>query len=149
MQVDDLDLAIAFYRDNLGFNLTADWSESGFALLAAGDYHRHIGLSARQNPRATPRPHGHSGLDHVALLYPGRRELGHAIRRLLDRGFGIDRGTDHGINVSVYLSDPDGNGIELYYDRPRAQWFDRDGRPRRYAEPFDPNDLVLPPTTGR
>ncbi len=119
LQVDDLDLAIAFYRDNLGFNLTADLREIGVASLAAGDYHHHIGLTARQSAGALPRPRCHTGLHHVAFLYPGRRELGHAIRRLLDRGHAIGHGTDHGASVSVYLADPDGNGIELYYDRPR------------------------------
>lgn len=85
----------------------------------------------------------------MALLYPGRRELGEAMRRLLERGHTIGHGTDHGASVSVYLADPDGNGIELYYDRPRAEWLDTDGRPTRRAEPFDPNDLVLPPATRR
>ena len=142
LQVDDLDLAIAFFRDNLGFNLTADLREIGVALLAAGDYHHHIGLAARHRAGTSPRPHRHTGLHYVAFLYPGHRELGQAIRRLLERGHTISHGTGHGASVSVYLADPDGNRIELYHDRPRAQWLEADGRPSRRAEPFDPNDLL-------
>ena len=78
----------------------------------------------------------------MAFLYPDRRELGRAIKRLRDHGYPIDHGADHGANISVYLADPDGNRIELYYDRPRAEWFDADGHPILKAEPFDPNDLL-------
>jgi catechol 2,3-dioxygenase len=96
----------------------------------------------------TPPPAGHNGLYHVAFLYPDRHGLTAAVRRLLDHGHPDDHGTDHGANVSVYLDDPDGNGIELYYDRPRIEWFDPDGRPILKAERFDPLDLLPTTTTG-
>ena len=150
LRVADLDRAIAFYRDVLGFDVTADGREVGIdaAFLAAGDYHHHIGLNTWQSAGGSSPPPGHTGLYHVAFLYPNRRELTNAVKRLLDHDYPIDHGTDHGANVSVYLADPDGNGIELYYDRPRASWFNADGRPIIKAERFDPNDLLPTPTTG-
>ena len=80
----------------------------------------------------------------MAFVYPDRRELGHAVRRLLDHGWPVDHATDHGGTVSVYLSDPDGNGVELYYDRPRSDWFDADGRPVLKNDHFDARDLLVP-----
>jgi catechol 2,3-dioxygenase len=120
------------------------------AFLAAGDYHHHVGLNAMTTAGATPPPHGHTGLYHVALLYPDRRELVRALRRLLDHGVAVDHATDHGGSVALYLDDPDGNGIELYYDRPRADWFEADGRPVLRADHFDPMELLdgSPTTTG-
>jgi catechol 2,3-dioxygenase len=147
LTVADLDRAIAFYRDDLGLSVTADAREAGLpmAFLAAGDYHHHIGLNAFAGDQATPPAPGHTGLYHVAFVYPDRRELARAVRRLLDHGVAIDHGTDHGGTVSVYLDDPDGNGVELYYDRPRADWFDADGRPVLKAERFDALDLLSSP----
>jgi len=85
----------------------------------------------------------HTGLLHFAILYPDRRELARAVKRLLERSYPIEVGQDHGVSVSVYLSDPDGNGIELYYDRPRKEWFDSRGKLILKGEPFDPRDLLL------
>lgn len=150
LRVSDLDRAITFYRDSLGFTLVADGRAAGIdaAFLAAGDYHHHIGLNTWESAGSTPPPPGHTGLYHVAFLYPDRRELADAIERLRDHGHPIDHGTDHGANVSVYLADPDGNGIELYYDRPRAEWFDSHGRPILKADRFDPHDLLPTPITA-
>jgi len=144
LRVADLDRALAFYRDALGLGVTADGREVGLAaaFLAAGDYHHHIGLNTWESAGGTPAPPGHTGLYHVAFLYPDRRELGRAVRRLLDHDWPIEHATDHGGTVSVYLSDPDGNGVELYYDRPRADWFDADGRPVLKAERFDYHELL-------
>jgi catechol 2,3-dioxygenase len=144
LKVADLDRALAFYRDALGLDVTADAREVGLdaVFLAAGDYHHHVGLNTWESAGAAPPPAGHTGLYHVALLYPDRRELGRAVRRLLDRDYPIHHGTDHGGTVSVYLADPDGNGLELYYDRPRADWFDADGRPVIKAEPFNFHELL-------
>jgi catechol 2,3-dioxygenase len=149
LRVADLDRALTFYRDALGFGVAADAREAGLdmVLLAAGDYHHHIGLNTWDSAGATPPPRGHTGLYHVAFLYPDRRELGRAVRRLLDRGYPIDHATDHGGTVSVYLTDPDGNGVELYYDRPRADWFDADGRPILKADRLDYRELLPDPTT--
>jgi catechol 2,3-dioxygenase len=148
LRVSDLDRALGFYRDALGFGVTADAREHGLdmVLLAAGDYHHHVGLNTWGSAGAAPPPPGHTGLYHVAFLYPDRRELGGAVRRLLDHDYPIDHATDHGGTVSVYLTDPDGNGVELYYDRPRADWFDAEGRPVIKAERFDYHDLLPDPT---
>jgi catechol 2,3-dioxygenase len=154
LRVADLDRALGFYRDALGFGVTADGRDAGLGmvLLAAGDYHHHIGLNTFESAGGTPPPPGHTGVYHVAFLYPDRRELGRAVRRLLAHDHPVDHATDHGGTVSVYLNDPDGNGVELYFDRPRADWFDADGRPIVKAERFDPRDLLpdsSPTTTGR
>jgi catechol 2,3-dioxygenase len=152
LRVADLDRATAFYRDVLGFDVTvygADVGLPGAAFLSAGDYHHHIGLNIWESQGGTPPPEGHTGLYHFAILYPDRRELARAVERLLERGYPIGGAQDHGATVSVYLSDPDGNGIELYYDRPRNEWFDSQGNPNIKAEPFDPRDLLVKsePTT--
>jgi catechol 2,3-dioxygenase len=144
LRVADLDRALAFYRDALGFGVTADARPAGLdmVLLAAGDYHHHIGLNTFDSAGAPAPPPRHTGLYHVAFLYPDRRELGRAVSRLLDHGYPVDHGSDHGGTVSVYLEDPDGNGVELYYDRPRADWFDADGEPILKAERLDPHELL-------
>jgi catechol 2,3-dioxygenase len=121
LHVSDIDRALAFYRDGLGFTLTGDGRPLGLpmAFVAAGDYHHHVGLN-------TFKP---SGLYHVAFNYPDCRELSKAVARLIEHGYTIDHATDHGGTVAVYLEDPDGNGIELSYDRPRETWFDSAGNP--------------------
>lgn len=148
LRVADLERATAFYRDVLGFTVTAygpDFGLPGAAFLAAEGYHHHIGLNTWQSEGGTPPPEGHTGLHHFAILYPDRRELGRVVRRLFDHGHPIEGAEDHGATVSVYLSDPDGNGIELYYDRPREEWFDQQGNPILKAEPLDLHDLLAEP----
>ena len=144
LRVADLDRATAFYRDLIGLNVTADGRAFGLqlVLLAAGDYHHHIALNTFASKGGTPAPQCHTGLHHVALLYPDRRALACVVGQLLGHDYPLDSGEDHGATVSVYLSDPDGNGLELYYDRPRETWFDGDGRPALKQEPFDPRDLL-------
>jgi catechol 2,3-dioxygenase len=148
LKVADLDGAIAFYRDVLGLRVTADGREAGFdaAFLAAGDYHHHIGLNSFDSAGGEPPPPGHTGLYHVAFVYPDREALAGAVQRVMNHGHPIDHGTDHGATVSVYLSDPDRNGIELYYDRPRQAWFDDNGRPVLKLDYFDPVELLSTPT---
>jgi catechol 2,3-dioxygenase len=121
LHVADIDRALAFYNDGLGFDLKADGRAVGLpmAFLAAGDYHHHIALNTFKA----------AGLYHVAFNYPDRRELAKAVARLRRHGYAVDHATDHGGTVAVYLDDPDGNGIELSYDRPREAWYDADGRP--------------------
>jgi catechol 2,3-dioxygenase len=135
LRVTDLDRALSFYRDSLGFGVI-DGRQAGIdaAFLAAGDYHHHLGLNTFDS--------GRSGLYHVAFLYPDRRELGRAVARLVENGHAIEHASDHGATVSVYLADPDGNGVELYYDRPRGEWFDPEGRPVLKAERFDYRELL-------
>ena len=144
LRVADLDRALNFYRYALGFGVVADGREVGLdaAFLAAGDYHHRVGLNTWESAGGVPPPAGHTGLYHVAFLYPDRRELGRAVQRLLDHDHPIDHASDHGGSVSVYLSDPDGNGVELYYDRPRADWVDAEGRMILKAERFDYRELL-------
>jgi catechol 2,3-dioxygenase len=138
LKVSDLERSLRFYRDALGLTVTADGRPAGppAVFLAAGDYHSHIALNTFESEGATPPPPGHTGLYHVALLYPDRHELAHAVRRLEAHNVGIDHASDHGATVSVYLHDPDGNGIELYYDRPREMWREQDGEPVLRADPI-------------
>ena len=144
LRVADLDRASAFYRDALGFRLVVDGRTAGVdvVFLAAGDYHHHIALNTFETAGARPAPRGHTGLHHVAFLFPNAYELARTVRRVIGLGYQVGHATDHGGSVAVYLDDPDGNGVELYYDRPRADWFDDDGRPVLKNERFDHRTLV-------
>lgn len=121
LKVADLERAISFYRDVLGFELMSRWGEEA-AFLSAGGYHHHLGLNTWSSRGGRPPPRGHTGLYHVAILYPGRRELGEAVRRVLSSGVRFVGAADHGVSEAVYFEDPDGNGLELYRDRAREQW---------------------------
>ena len=144
LRVADLDRALAFYRDLLGFAVTADGRRFGVPLvtLAAGEYHHHIALNTFASAGGTPPPAGHTGLHHVALLYPDQEALSKAVSWLLEHDYPLDGAEDHGGTLSVYLRDPDGNGLELYYDRPRAAWYDSSGQLVFKAEKVDPRALV-------
>ncbi len=137
LKVSDLERAIAFYRDVLGFELMQRYGRQA-AFLSAGGYHHHIGLNTWES-RGGQRPApGTTGLYHAAILYPDRRELARALRRLLDNGVQISGAADHGVSEAIYLEDPDGNGLELYRDRDPAEWpFDADGNLRMVTEPLD------------
>ena len=145
LRVANLDRAVGFYCDLLGFHVTAYGPEFGLpaAFLALDDYHHHLGLNTFDSLNGTPPPAGHTGLYHLALVYPNRAALVEAVRRIAAQPWPIDSAVDHGGTVSVYLRDPEGNGLELYYDRPREAWFDEYGRPVLKAEPFDWHDLLL------
>jgi catechol 2,3-dioxygenase len=121
LKVANLDRAIAFYRDVLGFELTERLGRDAAFLSAGGDHH-HIGLNTWESQGGPPPPAGTTGLYHAAILYPTRADLADALRRLLAHGVRIDGATDHGVSEAIYLQDPDGNGLELYCDRPREQW---------------------------
>lgn len=120
LKVADLDRAIDFYRDALGFELQQ--KGGGAAFLSAGGYHHHIGLNTWESAGGAPAPAGTTGLFHLAILYPDRAALGRAVEQALGAGAVLDGASDHGVSEAVYLRDPDGNGIELYWDRPRDQW---------------------------
>jgi len=119
--VSDLDRAIAFYRDVLGFELMHRYGEQA-AFLSAGGYHHHIGLNTWESKGGSPAPSGTTGLYHVAIRYPDRKTLAQAVQQVLDAGFRLSGASDHGVSEAIYLHDPDQNGIELYRDRPRDQW---------------------------
>jgi catechol 2,3-dioxygenase len=121
LKVSDLDRAIAFYRDILGFELMQRMGDQA-AFLSAGGYHHHIGLNTWESAGGPPPPRGTTGLYHVAIRYPDRKSLADALRRLVEARWPLSGASDHGVSVALYLSDPDRNGIELYYDRPREDW---------------------------
>lgn len=121
LKVADLDRALRFYRDVLGFAVTQRYGTQA-AFLSAGGYHHHIGLNTWDSAGATPPPPGHTGLYHTAFLYPDRASLGAVLARVLAAGFALDGAADHGVSEAVYLRDPDGNGVELYRDRAEADW---------------------------
>ena len=121
LKVADLDRAIHFYSDLLGFAVTQRYGDQA-AFLGAGGYHHHIGLNTWESAGATPPPPGHTGLYHSAFLYPDRQQLARALRRVLEAGITLDGAADHGVSEAVYMRDPDNNGVELYRDRPQADW---------------------------
>ena len=121
LKVADLDRAIAFYRDLLGFQLTQRYGRQA-AFLSAGGYHHHIGLNTWESHGGSAPPPGHTGLYHLAILYPTRAELADALQRLMKAGVPLEGASDHGVSEALYLRDPDGNGVELYWDRPREEW---------------------------
>ncbi len=121
LKVADLDRAIAFYSGVLGFELQQKFGDRA-AFLSAGGYHHHIGLNTWESRGGTPAPKGHTGLYHTAFLYPDRAQLADALRRVTEAGIPIEGAADHGVSEAIYISDPDGNGIELYRDRPEEDW---------------------------
>src|SRR5262245_50355564 len=121
LKVSDIDQALAFYRDVLGFELQQRYGTQA-AFVSAGGYHHHLGLNTWESAGSAPPPRNSTGLYHVAIRYPDRRTLADALRRVLDAGIVLEGASDHGVSEALYLGDPDGNGIELYRDRPRDQW---------------------------
>ena len=121
LRVADLERAIRFYRDVLGFALTQRYGDKA-AFLGAGGYHHHVGLNVWESEGGRPPPPGHTGLYHAAFLYPDRAALAAVIRRVRGAGILFDGAAHHGVSTAVYLRDPDGNGVELYVDLPREHW---------------------------
>lgn len=121
LKVADLERSIRFYRDLLGFQVTQRYGAQA-AFLSAGGYHHHIGLNTWESLGGSPPPAGATGLYHVAILYPDRRKLADALRRLIVADVPLDGTSDHGVSEALYLRDPDENGVELYWDRPRELW---------------------------
>jgi catechol 2,3-dioxygenase len=121
LKVADVDRSLAFYCDVLGFELQQRLGADA-AFISAGGYHHHIGLNSWESRGGSPSPRGTTGLYHVAIRYPTRTALGDALRRLVDAGIPLSGASDHGVSVALYLSDPDRNGIELYWDRPEEEW---------------------------
>ena len=142
LKVADLERAIGFYRGVLGFELTQRFGSQA-AFLSAGGYHHHIGLNTWESAGGSPPPPGTTGLYHVAILYPSRALLADALRRLLAAGIELDGAADHGVSEALYLRDPDGNGVELYWDRPQEQWpRSSDGGLAMFTRPLDLDALL-------
>lgn len=142
LTVSDLERSLAFYRDVLGLEVTS-WYGSEAVFLSAGGYHHHLGLNTWAG-RGAPRPaEGTTGLYHFAILYPDRQTLAAAVRRVLDHGVRLEGASDHGVSEAIYLRDPDGNGVELYHDRPQAEWPRApDGSLVMHTRPLDLEDLL-------
>jgi catechol 2,3-dioxygenase len=121
LKVADLDRAIAFYRDVLGFDLQQRLGDDA-AFLSAGGYHHHIGLNTWESKGGSPPPPGTTGLYHVAIRFPTRAALAKTLKRVVDADVRLSGASDHGVSEAIYLNDPDGNGIELYWDRPKEEW---------------------------
>jgi len=121
LKVADLERALGFWRDVLGFEEQARYGDQA-VFISAGGYHHHIGLNTWESKGGSPPPPGTTGLYHVAILYPTREALAKALRRVLEAGIRLDGASDHGVSEALYLRDPDGNGVELYCDRPREEW---------------------------
>ena len=142
LKVANLDRAIAFYSGVLGFDLTQRMGRSA-AFLGAGGYHHHIGLNTWESRDGGPPPPGTTGLYHLAIRYPDRAALADALKRLTESGIPIEGASDHGVSEAIYLRDPDGNGIELYRDRPRAEWpRASDGSMQMITAPLDLDALL-------
>jgi catechol 2,3-dioxygenase len=142
LKVADLERAVRFYRDVLGFELTQRYGNQA-AFLSAGGYHHHIGLNTWESAGGKPPPSGSTGLYHLAIAYPTRAELADALRRVVDAGISLEGASDHGVSEAIYLRDPDGNGVELYWDRPREQWpRTPKGDLAMVTQPLDLDDLL-------
>ena len=142
LKVADLDRALAFYRDVLGFELTQRYGHQA-AFLSAGGYHHHIGLNTWESQGGSPPHPGSTGLYHLAIVYPTRAELAAALHRLIEARIPLEGASDHGVSEALYLRDPDGNGVELYWDRPREQWPKTpDGGLNMVTEPLDLKALL-------
>lgn len=142
LKVANLDRALAFYQGVLGLELTQRFGSQA-AFLSAGGYHHHIGLNTWESLNGEQPALGTTGLYHVALLYPTRAALGDALQRLINADIPLDGAADHGVSEALYLRDPDGNGVELYWDRPQEQWpRTPDGGIAMYTRPLDLGDLL-------
>lgn len=145
LKVADLERALAFYRGVLGFELTQRFGSQA-AFVSAGGYHHHIGLNTWESAGGTPPPPGATGLYHLAILYPTRALLADAVRRVLVAGIGLEGASDHGVSEAIYLRDPDGNGVELYWDKPEKHWpRTPDGGLAMFTRPLDLDALLRQP----
>ena len=142
LKVSDLERALAFYCGVLGFELMQRFGDSA-AFISAGGYHHHIGLNTWESSGGPAPAPGTTGLYHLAILYPTRADLGRALRTLLDHGIRLDGAADHGVSEALYLRDPDQNGVELYWDRPRDQWPSTpEGKLAMYTRALDLHSLL-------
>ena len=148
LKVADLERALGFYCGVLGFEMMQRMGP-GAAFLSAGGYHHHIGLNTWESRDGSPPPPGTTGLYHLAILYPTRAALADALRRLIAAGIPLEGVADHGVSEALYLRDPDGNGVELYWDRPRDRWpRDRQGGLAMFTRALDLEDLLREGTEG-
>ena len=142
LKVADLDRALKFYRDLLGFEVTLFYGDQA-AFLSAGGYHHHIGLNTWHSKDSGPAPDNAPGLYHTAILYPEKKDLAQILKRLIDAQYPLTGASDHGVSEAIYLNDPDGNGVELYWDRPKKEWPQKsDGTLNMYTRALDLQRLL-------
>jgi len=142
LKVSDIERALKFYRDLLGFEVMQYYGSSA-VFVSAGGYHHHIGLNTWYSKDAPPAPVRSAGLFHVAILYPTRKDLAVILKRLIDGNYPLTGASDHGVSEALYLNDPDENGVELYWDRPREEWpKDSAGKLQMGTESLDLNNLL-------
>ncbi len=142
LKVSDLERSLDFYCDLLGFELVTTYGDQA-AFISAGGYHHHIGLNTWQSKGAPPAPKRSTGLFHTAILYPTRKNLAEILQRLMDSDYPLSGASDHGVSEAIYLDDPDHNGVELYWDRPKEQWpLNEDGSLNMFTKALDIEDLL-------
>ena len=142
LKVADLERSLSFYRDLLGFTITQRYGDSA-VFISAGEYHHHIGLNTWHSKNSAPAPVNTAGLYHVAIVYPTRKDLAVILKRLLDAQYPLTGASDHGVSEALYLNDPDKNGVELYWDKPRTDWpVDEKGNLMMITEALDLQDLL-------
>jgi len=142
LKVSDIDRALAFYHELLGFDITTRYGTQA-VFLSAGGYHHHIGLNTWHSKNAPPAPVNGVGLYHTAILYPTRKDLASILNRLLQAAYPLTGASDHGVSEAIYLNDPDNNGVELYWDRPKELWpMNEDGSLNMYTRELDVEGLL-------
>ncbi|MDB5121683.1 MAG: glyoxalase [Sphingobacteriales bacterium] len=142
LKVSDLDRALEFYHGLLGFEIMQRYGSQA-VFISAGGYHHHIGLNTWYSKDAPPAPQHAAGLFHTAILYPDRKDLAQILKRLIDAKYPLTGAADHGVSEALYLNDPDGNGVELYWDRPKSQWpVDEDGNLQMVTEHLNLEELL-------
>ncbi len=142
LKVSNIERALGFYQDLLGFEITQRYGE-GAVFISAGGYHHHIGLNTWHSKDAGPAPIRAAGLYHLAILYPTRKDLAIILKRLIDADYPLSGTSDHGVSEAIYLNDPDLNGVELYWDKPKDQWtHDEKGNLNMVTEALDLDNLL-------
>jgi len=142
LSVSNLETSLKFYQGLLGFEITQYYGDSA-VFLSAGGYHHHIGLNTWRSKDAPPPPQHTTGLFHLAILYPTRRDLAEIVKRIMDKNYPLDGASDHGVSEAIYLQDPDDNGVELYWDKPEDQWpMDAKGNLMMKTDPLDVTGLL-------
>jgi catechol 2,3-dioxygenase len=150
LKVADLDRALDFYCGVLGFELMQRFGSEA-AFISAGGYHHHIGLNTWQSRGGSPPAPGTTGLFHLAIRYPTRASLGDALRRLVEARVPLEGASDHGVSEALYLTDPDANGVELYWDRPREEWPEPQNGEEKvhmFTRPLDLDSLIVAGAEG-
>jgi catechol 2,3-dioxygenase len=142
LKVSNIEKALAFYVNILGFEITQRYGDSA-VFISAGGYHHHIGLNTWESKNGVPPPRNATGLYHTAILYPTKKDLAIIVQRLIDAAYPLTGSANHGVSLAIYLNDPDGNGVELYWDLPKEEWpIDSNGNIKMGTEALDWNDLL-------